>query len=59
MLERMKRGQETTNAVQPARDSIRRKHVGEPGERIDIVELCRLCRPLNYAERVCFLQRFS
>src|SRR5215475_1087580 len=28
------------------------EHVGEPGLRIDVVELCRLCRPPNYAERV-------
>jgi len=28
-----------------------REHVGEPGARIDVVQLCRLCRTLNYAER--------
>jgi hypothetical protein len=27
------------------------QHVGEPGLRIDIVELGGLCRPPNYAER--------
>ena len=27
------------------------EHVGEPGQRIDVIELCRLCRPPNYAER--------
>jgi hypothetical protein len=26
------------------------EHIGEPGVRIDIVELCRLYRPANYAE---------
>ena len=31
------------------------QHVSEPGLRIDAVELGRLCRPPNYAER----QRFS
>jgi len=27
------------------------EHVGEPGLRIDVVELGGLCRPPNYAER--------
>jgi hypothetical protein len=27
------------------------EHVGEPGQRINVVELGRLCRPPNYAER--------
>jgi hypothetical protein len=27
------------------------EHVGEPGARINIVELGGLCRPPNYAER--------
>jgi hypothetical protein len=28
-----------------------RQHVGQPGLRIDVVELGGLCRPPNYAER--------
>ena len=32
--------------------------VGEPGLRIDIVELGCLCRLPNYAERARFCQRF-
>jgi hypothetical protein len=35
------------------------EHVGEPGTRIDIVELARLCRPPNYAERIGFPQHSS
>ena len=27
------------------------QHVGEPGLRVDVVELGGLCRPPNYAER--------
>jgi hypothetical protein len=27
------------------------EHISEPGLRIDVVELRRLCRPPNYAER--------
>jgi hypothetical protein len=27
------------------------EHVGQPGQWIDVVELGRLCRPPNYAER--------
>jgi hypothetical protein len=30
------------------------KHIGEPGARIDVVQLRRLCRPPNYAERARF-----
>jgi len=30
------------------------EHVGEPGARIDVVELGGLCRPVNYAERSRF-----
>jgi hypothetical protein len=33
-----------------------RQHVGEPRLRIDVVHLRGLCRPRNYAERVCFPQ---
>jgi hypothetical protein len=29
-----------------------RQHVGQPGLRIDVVELGGLCRPPNYAERL-------
>jgi hypothetical protein len=32
------------------------EHVGEPGLRIDVIELGGLCRPLNYAERTRFPQ---
>jgi hypothetical protein len=32
------------------------KHVGEPGLRIDVVELGGLCRPPNYAESGRFPQ---
>jgi hypothetical protein len=28
------------------------EHVGEPRQWIDVIELCRLCRPSNYAERL-------
>jgi hypothetical protein len=28
-----------------------REDVGEPGARIDVIELAGLCRPPNYAER--------
>jgi hypothetical protein len=27
------------------------KHIGQPGQRFDAVQFCRLCRPPNYAER--------
>ena len=33
--------------------------VGEPGLRIDVVELGGLCRPQNYAERIGFPQHSS
>jgi hypothetical protein len=33
-----------------------RQHIRQPGLRIDVVELRRLCRPPNYAERACFPQ---
>jgi hypothetical protein len=32
------------------------EHIGQPCLRIDVVELGRLCRPPNYAERACFPQ---
>ena len=35
------------------------EHVGEPGLRIDVVELGGLCRPPNYAERARFPQHSS
>jgi hypothetical protein len=33
--------------------------IGEPRLRIDVIELASLCRPSNYAERVCFSPDFS
>jgi hypothetical protein len=30
--------------------------IGEPGLRIDVIELASLCRPPNYAEWACFPQ---
>jgi hypothetical protein len=35
------------------------ENVGEPGSRIDVIELAGLCRPPNYAEWACFPQDFS
>ena len=35
------------------------QHVGEPGLRIEVVELGGLCRLPNYAERARFLQGLS
>jgi hypothetical protein len=35
-----------------------REHVGDPGLRIDVVELGGLCRPPNYAESGRFPQIF-
>jgi hypothetical protein len=34
------------------------EHVGEPGLRVDIIELGGLCRPPNYAEWVRFPQDY-
>jgi hypothetical protein len=36
-----------------------RQHVGEPGLRIDLIELGSLCRPPNYAEHSGFPQHLS
>jgi hypothetical protein len=35
------------------------EHIRKPGLRIDVVELSRLCRPPNYAERARFPQDAS
>jgi hypothetical protein len=35
------------------------ENVGEPGSRIDVIELAGLCRPPNYAEWACFPHDFS
>jgi hypothetical protein len=34
------------------------QHLGEPGLRVDVVELGSLCRPPNYAERNPFSSGF-
>ena len=35
------------------------QHIGQPGLRVDIVHLGRLCRTPNYAERRSYSQRYQ